>query len=64
MLSDRLILWRGKLLVGLRALPELILTKANQSTFNMECWSDGMLVLLLLLLWSLLVLVEVIVFAE
>ena len=29
----------GKLLVGLRSLSELILTKANQSTFNRECWS-------------------------
>ena len=45
-------------------MPEPILTKANQSTFNRGCWSDGMLVLLLLLLWGLLASVEVIVFAE
>ena len=61
MLSDRLNLYKGKLIIGLRALPELILPKANQPTFNRECW---VLELLLLLLWGLLGLVEVIVFAK
>ena len=42
-------------------MPELILTKAYQSNFNREC---RRLVLLLLILWGLLALVEVIVFAE
>ena len=42
-------------------MPELIHTKANQSTFNRECWSADATALTLM---AVLVFVEVIVFAE
>ncbi len=38
----------GKLLVGLRALPEPNLTKANQLTFDRECWNAGAIALTLM----------------
>ena len=49
----------GKLLVGLRTLSDLILTKDNQATFNMVYWIAIALTLMVVLAF-----VEVIVFAR